>query len=74
MNDSIQLAIDWFDELAPDLQTKGRLHWQTLKSVVLAQQTTNKQIMPCEFVRLKCAWLTDSNCCSSPVHYPKCTA
>jgi len=47
MENSIKSAIVWFDELAPSLQTAGRLHWQTLKTAVLAQQTTNSAMVPC---------------------------
>jgi len=48
MSNEISDAVQWFDELSEHLQTKGRLHWQTLKSAVLAQQTNNRQSKPCQ--------------------------
>lgn len=44
MNLDIDSAIKWFDELSPHLQTKGKLHWQTLKAVALAQQATMQKM------------------------------
>jgi hypothetical protein len=41
MKNSIEEAIEWFDDMAPHLQMNGRIHWQTLRNAVLAAQTNN---------------------------------
>ena len=52
MSSSLQSAIKWFDELAPTLQTTGRLHWQNIKAE-LAQLSHNSDYTLALEVELK---------------------
>lgn len=48
MENNIQDAIKWFDDLSSHLQTDGRIHWQTIKTVLLShkKEKTQEQVCP----------------------------
>lgn len=47
MENNIQDAIGWFDDLCSYLQLEGRNHWKTIKTALLANQKPKVQQQVC---------------------------